>query len=157
MQIQLEDLYRSHGQRFARLAWAITGDRELAWDALQDGFANALVRSGSFRGEGSLEAWVARIVANAAQDALRRQRLDGRLAAAVDVGEPEVADDDTILRAAVAALPERQRLAVFLRHYADFDYAQIAHALEIERGTVSAMLSAAHSKLARTLREEATR
>ena len=157
MQIQLEDLYRSHGQRFARLAWAITRDRELAWDALQDGFANALLRSGSFRGEGSLEAWVARIVANAAQDALRRRMLDGRLASADDASETEVAEDNTILRAAVAALPERQRFAVFLRYYADFDYAQIADALDIERGTVSAMLSAAHAKLARTLTEEITR
>jgi RNA polymerase sigma-70 factor, ECF subfamily len=156
MRVQLEDLYRSRGQRFARLAWAITGDRELAWDALQDGFARALVRSESFRGDGSLEAWVARIVTNAARDALRRQRLDRRPAAIDDATETELVGDDTILRSAVAALPERQRLAVFLRYYADFDYAQIADALEIERGTVSAMLNAAHATLARTLTEEMT-
>jgi hypothetical protein len=41
-------------------------------------------------------------------------------------------------------------------HYADFDYAQIGDALEIERGTVSAMLNAAHATLARTLTEEMT-
>jgi RNA polymerase sigma-70 factor (ECF subfamily) len=93
---QLEHLYRSHGQRFARLAWAITGDRELAWDALQDGFAKALVRSGSFRGDGSLEAWVARIVTNAARDALRRQRLDRRPAAIDDASQTELVGDDTI-------------------------------------------------------------
>jgi RNA polymerase sigma-70 factor (ECF subfamily) len=157
MRVQLEDLYRSHGQRFARLAWAITGDRELAWDALQDGFARALVRGGSFRGDGSLEAWVARIVTNAARDALRRQRLDRRAAATEDSRQAELVGDDTILRSAVAGLPERQRLAVFLRYYADFDYAQIADALEIERGTVSAMLNAAHATLARTLTGELTR
>jgi RNA polymerase sigma factor (sigma-70 family) len=56
-------------------------------------------------------------------------------------------------RAALAALPERQRLALFLRYYADLDYAGIAEALGISRGTVSATLHAAHSKLQTQLTE----
>ena len=51
------------------------------------------------------------------------------------------------MRAALAALPERQRLALFLRYYADLDYAGIAEALGVSRGTVSATLHAAHSNL----------
>jgi RNA polymerase sigma factor (sigma-70 family) len=54
---------------------------------------------------------------------------------------------------AVAALPDRQRLAVFLRYYADLDYAAIATALGVERGTVSATLSAAHHNLSSKLKE----
>ena len=65
---------------------------------------------------------------------------------------PEAAEDGE-LRAAVAALPERQRLAVFLRHYADLDYASIAEALEIAPGTVGATLSAAYSTLRTRLEE----
>jgi DNA-directed RNA polymerase specialized sigma24 family protein len=42
---------------------------------------------------------------------------------------------------------------VFLRYYADLDYASIASALEIEVGTVSATLSAAHTSLRQMLRE----
>jgi RNA polymerase sigma factor (sigma-70 family) len=57
------------------------------------------------------------------------------------------------LRAAIAALPERQRLAVFLRYYADLDYAAIAEALGIERGTVAATLNVAHRKLESSLKE----
>jgi hypothetical protein len=49
--------------------------------------------------------------------------------------------------------PERQRLAVFLRHYADLDYASIAEALEIAPGTVGATLSAAYSTLRTRLEE----
>lgn len=41
------------------------------------------------------------------------------------------------VRAAVASLPERQRTILFLRHYADLDYDQIAAALGIARGTVA--------------------
>jgi DNA-directed RNA polymerase specialized sigma24 family protein len=36
---------------------------------------------------------------------------------------------------------------LFLRYYADLDYRQIARILEVEVGTVSATLSAAHTKL----------
>lgn len=55
--------------------------------------------------------------------------------------------DESGLRARVAALPERQRLAVFLRYYADLDYRTIGHVLGIETGTVSATLAAAHERL----------
>ena len=47
----------------------------------------------------------------------------------------------------VAALPERQRLTVFLRYYADLDYRSIAEVLGVTVGTVSAALAAAHAAL----------
>jgi RNA polymerase sigma-70 factor (ECF subfamily) len=154
---ELETLYRLRAQQFARLAWAITGDRELARDALQDGFARALLRQDSFRGQGDLAAWVARIVANAAQDIVRRRSDELRYALAKSETELEISEGDSRLRIAVASLPERQRLAVFFRYYADLDYAQIAAALGIERGTVSATLNAAHKKLAAVLAQEVPR
>ena len=55
--------------------------------------------------------------------------------------------------AAVAALPERQRTALFLRYYADLDYAGIAEALGIAVGTVSATLHAARANLESTFEE----
>ena len=61
--------------------------------------------------------------------------------------------EDARLAAAIAALPERQRLAVFLRYYADLDYASIAEALGVKAGTVAASLSAAHENLRKTLEE----
>jgi RNA polymerase sigma factor (sigma-70 family) len=44
-------------------------------------------------------------------------------------------------------LPERQRLALFLRYYADLDYATIAQALAISGGTVGATLNQAREAL----------
>jgi DNA-directed RNA polymerase specialized sigma24 family protein len=41
-----------------------------------------------------------------------------------------------------------------LRHFAGLDYRGIAAALDIEVGTVSATLSAAHQALRRVMREE---
>ena len=60
-------------------------------------------------------------------------------------------DDPFDLRIWVAALPERQREALFLRYYADLEYRVIADLLGIEVGTVSATLSAAHQTLRKRL------
>ena len=53
----------------------------------------------------------------------------------------------------VAALPERQRLVLFLRYYADLDYLGIAQILGVRTGTVSASLHAAHKTLRKALNE----
>ena len=53
----------------------------------------------------------------------------------------------------MAALPERQRLMLFLRYYVDLDYRRIAQILRVEVGTVSATLHAAHASLRRALNE----
>jgi RNA polymerase sigma factor (sigma-70 family) len=65
-------------------------------------------------------------------------------------GQPEI---DPRVRAAIAALPERQRLVLFLRYFADLDYATIADALEIAPGTVGATLNNARGSLRRVLEE----
>ncbi|HEY4349017.1 MAG TPA: sigma-70 family RNA polymerase sigma factor [Gaiellaceae bacterium] len=140
-------MYRARGEQFARVAWAITGDRELAWDALQDGFARALISVQSYRSESRLDAWVARIVVNAAHDILRKRRREIPTA---DDNPPSPAGEPPSmpgLQRAIGRLPERQRLAIFLRYYADLDYSQIAEVLGVERGTVGATLNAAHRSL----------
>ena len=132
----LERLYRERYARFEQVARAITMDRELAREAVQDGFADALRSADRYDGSGPLEAWAWRCVVNRAKRA-RRAPLEV-LGDPPDVaaGNGAAAGDPEALRARVAALPERQRLAVFLRYYADLDYAAIAEALEVEVGTV---------------------
>jgi DNA-directed RNA polymerase specialized sigma24 family protein len=68
-----------------------------------------------------------------------------------------VPEQDVTVRSWVASLPERQRLAIFLRYFADLDYRSIAVAvavaLDVEVGTVSATLAAAHATLRRSYEE----
>jgi RNA polymerase sigma factor (sigma-70 family) len=52
---------------------------------------------------------------------------------------------------AVAALPQRQRVAVVLRYLGDLTEAQTAEAMGVAPGTASAALSAARASLSRTL------
>jgi RNA polymerase sigma-70 factor (ECF subfamily) len=154
---ELEDVYRSRRRQFVRIARAITGDRERALDAVHDAFVRAVRDRESFQRRGSLDAWVARIVFTSAYDAVRADARAPSPAGAIDDGRPvEEQEADEAVRALVRSLPERQRHAVFLRHYADFDHTQIAEALGIARGTVAATLHAAHHELARRIEEVPT-
>lgn len=137
-------------RQFLRVATAIGGDEDAGHDAVQEGFADVLRHRRSYRGDGPLEAWVWRAVVNAAH------RGSPRHPALVLDQEPATngaSGDERHIRPWLAALPERQRLAVFLRYYADLDYRTIASVLEVEVGTVSATLSAALTSLRRSLSE----
>ena len=108
----------------------------------------------SFRGEGSIEAWLWRIVVNAARNYRRSEREHAELPADLARRENGTRPDHARrVAAAVAVLPERQRSVLFLRYYADLDYQTIAAALEIAPGTVGATLHAARESLLHLLAE----
>jgi RNA polymerase sigma factor (sigma-70 family) len=138
---ELERLYRSSYRTFVRVARAITRDEDAADEAVQEAFIRAIRGRRGFRATGSLEAWVWRSVVNEAKRVAARPRVD--LAVGVERAGNGTADDDGLIRCLIAALPERQRLAVFLRYYADLDYRTIGEVLQVETGTVSATLHAA--------------
>lgn len=71
---QIDAIYREHLADFRRVAAAIVGDDGRGSDAVQEAFGNALRKRRSFRGEGSLEAWLWRLVVNQARDEVRAAR-----------------------------------------------------------------------------------
>jgi RNA polymerase sigma-70 factor (ECF subfamily) len=144
----LEGIYRARFGAFVRVATAVTGEEGLGPDAVHDAFVQAVRSRGSFRGEGPLEAWVWRMVVNAARK--RVPRIEPTAPESAELGENGFGDP---VRAAIALLPERQRLTLFLRYYADLDYEAIAAALGVTSGTVGATLNAAHAALRSSLRE----
>ena len=151
----IEAVYRRRYGTFLRVAVAILRDEQLAEEAVHDGFVRALRHRRSFDGRGSLEAWLWRIVVN---EARRRRSLERRASLPLGALDALAANGNGHSEAGtvellVAALPERQRLALFLRHYADLDYAAIGAALGIKPGTVAATLHAAHATLRRQLQE----
>lgn len=148
---ELEALYRERYPVFLRVARATVRDDAAAADAVHDAFVQAVRNRGSFRGDGTLEAWIWRMVVNAARKR-RSERLQGAAELEETAHESRNGFGDPV-RAVVAALPERQRLALFLRYYADLDYAAIAATLDITEGTVAATLHAAHAAVREALRE----
>jgi RNA polymerase sigma-70 factor, ECF subfamily len=145
--------YQERFGDFVRVATAIIGSESQAIDAVQETFARALASLDSFRGEGPLVAWLWRILINTARSHRPTNSPADQVELLAGASSDGHAEDDFGIRRWIAALPERQRLAVFLRYYADLDYRGIASALEIEVGTVSATLSAAHRALRRLMEE----
>jgi RNA polymerase sigma-70 factor (ECF subfamily) len=112
---------------------------------VQEAFASAVRKRRTFRGAGTLEAWVWRIVVNAARDARRRRPALAE--------PPEASSNGHAPLLPLDLLTERQREIVFLHYYADLDYGAIAEALAISPGTVGATLNAARQTLRSALEE----
>ena len=150
----IERFYSERYPQLLRVATAIVGEAELARDVVHDAFVSAIVSRASLRDEASVEPWLWRILTNACYAELRRPR---RALPAVDP-EAQAAEprDWTAVRRLLAALPERRRTVIFLRYYADLDYAAIADALAISPGTVGATLNAARRTLRQALEEVPT-
>jgi RNA polymerase sigma factor (sigma-70 family) len=146
----LEVLYRERVPYFVQVARAITGDQERATEAVQDAFVGLVRNRRSYRGDGPLEAWAWRAVVNAARNATRRPLVEVGRADDAAYALPERVQE---LAPLIASLPDRQRLVVFLRYYADLDYRSISQALGVEVGTVSATLASAHANLRKRLRK----
>jgi RNA polymerase sigma-70 factor (ECF subfamily) len=121
----LEVLYRERLHDYTRAATAITGDEESGRDAVQEAFTKAVRKRRRFRGEGSFEAWVLRIVVNAARDARRRRLQEVEFSVATRAEE---------LGLPLELSTDRQREVLFLHYYADLDYTTIAHVLGISLG-----------------------
>lgn len=116
------------------VALRVLGDEELARDAAQDAFVNALRALHRFRGEASFRTWLLRIAVNAARTLARRsiRRREVVLDAAANMtAETDLAAGIVLpsqaarVAAALASLPEKQRLAVTLRVYQGLAYEEI--------------------------------
>lgn len=150
----IESVYRKQAADLFRLALARTSDPELARGAVQEGFARAIRARAGFRGSESLEAWICRCVLHATQDP-HVPGADREPDEADGVAWKTVASDAEV-RAAVRQLSARQRDALFLHFYLDFDYLTIAETLGIKVEIVSPTLHAARRNLIQAL-EEVTR
>lgn len=153
---EIESIYRSRLPELRRVAAAVSGSREMAADLVQDAFVRAVRRLDSFRGDGPLEGWLWRIVVNVARNGHRSAKSvalpDEAHLQAKDAADAAIARAEQA--AAISLLPERERLVLFLRYYADLDYRAIGEALSISSGTVGATLTTARAKLAKALELE---
>lgn len=137
------ELFRRHRDRMYAVAIRTTANRELAADAVQEAFISAFRRADAYRGEAAVTTWLHRIVVNACLDRLRRERVSVRRAG--DLGEldlPDPRDHHSAaearldVHAALAQLPEGQRLALVLVDMQGLSVAEAALALGVAEGTV---------------------
>jgi DNA-directed RNA polymerase specialized sigma24 family protein len=146
---EIELIYRHRYPAFLRVAVAITGDERQGEDAVQDAFVGIVRSRRGLRRRAALEAFIWRAVVNSARD---RRLLRGD-SEPVDLPTPEVPGGDERVRAAIATLPERQRLVLFLRYFADLDYRAISRVMGVRPGTVAASLNAARAAVKEQLED----
>lgn len=138
-------LFGEHRVRLTRLAAAVTFDRSLAEEVVQDAFL------GLQRHIGVVDnpvGYLQRSVVNLAVNVLRRRKIaTGYVPPIAGIASTPEIDEAW---GAVVRLPPRQRAVVALRYWQDMSEAEIAEVLEWPRGTVKSTL---HRAL-RSLREE---
>ena len=145
----------SHLDSLYGVALRLTRRPSDADDLVQETYLKAFRFASSFQRGTNLKAWLFTILHNTWRNKLRHDRRDpievdsetvDRAATTVEHEEtPEQllqrATLDTDLKAALDALPEAFRTAVWLRDVEELSYAEIAGALDVPIGTVMSRIS----------------
>jgi RNA polymerase sigma-70 factor (sigma-E family) len=153
---RLEDLYERHAPGAVRLAFLVTGDRELARDIAQDAFVKVAGRFRHLRFPDAFDAYLRRTVVNLCTSHFRRQRLERehlRREAATRPGiaePPELGRRDE-LRRALHRLPTRQQVAIVLRYYEDLPEADVAAAMGCSVTAARSLVARGMETLRRTI------
>lgn len=96
------ELYQRYAGEMFALCIRYSGNRDFAKDLLHDGFLKAFTSLDKFfyRGEGSLKAWLSRIMVNTALEAIRKQtqHIELDIETAPEIADPEYEDDDKIVK-----------------------------------------------------------
>jgi RNA polymerase sigma-70 factor (sigma-E family) len=156
---RLEDLVRTHAPEAQRLAFLLTGDRELAQDLAQDAFVKVLGRFHDLRNRDAFWWYLRRTIVNLSNSHYRHRRVE-RAWLARQRPEPAAPEPDDLgerdrLRRALQALRPEQRAAIVLRFYEDLSEADTAQILGIPVGTVKSTVSRGMERLRAELEREA--
>ena len=139
-------VFREHSRRLVQLAAAITLDRWLAEEVVQDAFAG--LHANATKVDDPV-GYLQRSVVNRSVSVIRRRKVAGRHPAPVarPTIDPEVDETWSL----VAELPVRERAAVVLRFWLDLSERDIADHLGWPAGTVKSTLHRAIGRLRRQL------
>lgn len=146
-------LVQRHRQRLWAVALRTTGNPEDAADAVQDACLSAFRSAASYRGDARVTTWLHRIVVNACLDRARRQAV--RPTVPLPEQPPadprdRLAESETglVVTAALAGLPEEQRLAIVLVDLQSLSVEEAAAVLGVPAGTVKSRCSRGRARLA---------
>ena len=128
-------------------------------DILQEAFIKVFKSMDKFswRGEGSLKAWLTRIVVNDSLKALRRKKplsLSASLAESVEEEEPAFEDVPMdVIQGMIRKLPEGYRTVFNLFVFEDKSHKEIASLLGIKENSSASQLFHAKAMLARWIKD----
>ena len=134
-----------------RTVLGIVNDSELAKDVTQAGFLKSWENLDTFNPEYKFYSWLYRIMINEALNMKRAEKKHTSLS----IYRPERSEEDTpyhelakkeenvLLLKAIESLPLDSTIVLYLRHFEELSYNEIADILEIEAKTVKSRLYSA--------------
>jgi RNA polymerase sigma-70 factor (ECF subfamily) len=164
------ELYRQTSRRVLGLCLHLLGRREDAEDATSEVFMKLGRALGRYDDALPFRPWLTGVAARHCLDRLRRRRREQRLFETERDDEPAASGEPArsplagllaeegrgAIAAAIAALPERQRVPLVLRYHGELSYDEIAERLDWTRQRVAVTLFRAKQSLRRVLRAEET-
>lgn len=149
-------LARRHMRRSLGVAMRVVGNGSDAEEVVQDAFMQVWRHAVNWRGdEARFTTWLYRIVVNRALSSRRRPSVFAPIEDAVDVVSPQPNAEAELeakqmreqVDAAIAALPERQRVAIGLCVHGELTCAEAARVLEISVSAMESLLVRARRAL----------
>jgi RNA polymerase sigma factor (sigma-70 family) len=150
----------AHHGDMARVAYLVSGDLEVAAEAVQAAWAIAWRRLGSLRDADRLRPWLVSIAANEARQAMRRRRRRTVLEVPVgEVGERAGSEPDSRpsrdhlldLQAALRVLDPEDRAIVAMRYALGMTSAEIGREIGLSETGVRSRISRALARLRKEL------
>jgi len=166
-------LVGKYHRQIIHFLYRMVHNEAVAEELAQEVFLRVYRSRESYRAEAKFSTWLYRIATNLAVNHARdtknertAQTLELDAPDAESGSMPEVADDDpnveqrmlreermAAIRAHVAALPERQRMAVLMHKYQEMDYRQIGEVLKLSESATKSLLFRAYQSLRESLKE----
>ena len=158
-----KELYEQYSGRMLGICLRYTGDRDTAQDLLHDGFIKIFDSFDKFtwRGEGSLRAWMERVMVNIALQYLRKNDVMNQSTPLEELPEeyeePDASDVEAVpqkvLMQFIEELPVGYRTVFNLYTFEDKSHKEIAQALGINEKSSASQLFRAKSVLAKRVKE----
>ena len=154
---------RDHGPSLGRLCMAFLGSQAEAEEAAQESLLAAFDAMNSYRGEGSVRAWLFGIARRVcARRVETRVRRENRLRLVHNADEESPTADRLLasrrqaepVREALESLKPTERDAVVLRYDAELSYAEVAAACGIDEAAARKRVSRALERLRSALGDE---
>jgi RNA polymerase sigma factor (sigma-70 family) len=162
-----EQIVKQHWRKVFNVAYKFVGKHDEAEDLTQDIFLKIFRSLDTFDRRANFQTWLISVSRNLCIDHYRsvrkeRETIDRQVdaneltPAATDAGPIaalEQQDRVTLLRQALAKLPESLRTAVVLRDLQELSYQEIADRLHLPEGTVKSRINRGRTELARQVRK----
>jgi len=153
------ELYRQYAPAIFRFCRRLLPAREDAEDATTEIFVKVRQKIGTYDSSRPFTAWLYKVASNHCWDMLRRRRIRQDLETgdleALPLEHPDPGQLERLqkehtgkqVRAGLARLPDRARMALVLRYFAEMSYEEIADTLGVRRAFVGVLLLRARHQL----------